>query len=108
MFGEAKVDAFFLEYDNERSGGFEPLRFLPKNKTAVLGLVTTKTPQLEAPHDLRRRIAAAATFAPLDCLAISPQCGFSSTIGGNPITQEDQRRKLELVVGIARDVWGTA
>jgi 5-methyltetrahydropteroyltriglutamate--homocysteine methyltransferase len=108
MFGGTNVKAFFLEYDNERAGGLAPLRFLPRDKRAVLGLVTSKSPALEDPEVLKRRIDEAATYAPLDSLAISPQCGFSSTIGGNPLTVDDQRRKLELVVRVARDVWGGA
>ena len=108
MFGETNVKAFFLEYDNERAGTFAPLRFLPRHKHAVLGIVTTKSPLLEEADALKRRIDEAATFAPLDNLAVSPQCGFSSTIGGNPITVDDERRKLDLVVRVARDVWGSA
>ena len=108
LFGESKVDVFFLEYDSERAGGFEPLRFLPEDKVAVLGLVTTKSPQLEDAGALKRRIDEAAGFAPLDNLAISPQCGFSSTVAGNPVTIDDERRKLELLVKVAHDVWGSA
>ncbi|HJQ59281.1 MAG TPA: 5-methyltetrahydropteroyltriglutamate--homocysteine S-methyltransferase [Vineibacter sp.] len=108
MFGEANVKAFFLEYDTDRAGGFAPLRFLPTHKHAVLGLVSSKVPQLESPDALKRRIDQAAVYAPLDRLAISPQCGFSSTIGGNPVTADDQRRKLDLVVRVAHDVWGSA
>jgi 5-methyltetrahydropteroyltriglutamate--homocysteine methyltransferase len=105
VFNAIGVDAYFLEYDSERAGGFEPLRFLPKGKTAVLGLVTTKSPKLEAMDDLKRRIEAAARFAPLEQLALSPQCGFSSGIGGETMTRDDQLRKLELVVDTAREVW---
>ncbi|MEQ8348725.1 MAG: 5-methyltetrahydropteroyltriglutamate--homocysteine S-methyltransferase [Sneathiellaceae bacterium] len=108
LFNETEVDAFFLEYDSERAGGFEPLRRLPATKVAVLGLVTTKSPALESEDDLARRIDSAAQFAPLDNLAVSPQCGFSSTIGGNPVTIDDERRKLELVVQVAHRVWGSA
>jgi 5-methyltetrahydropteroyltriglutamate--homocysteine methyltransferase len=108
LFGECGVHAFFLEYDTERAGGFEPLRFLPEDKVAVLGLVTTKAPTLENAVDLQRRINEAAGFAPLENLAISPQCGFSSTVAGNPVTIDDEKRKLELLVNVARDVWGSA
>jgi len=104
------VDGYFLEYDDERSGGFEPLRFFPKNshKRIVLGIVSTKRPELEAKDDLKRRIDAAAKFVPLENLCISPQCGFASTYKGNPVSEDIQRRKLELVVETAREVWGSA
>jgi 5-methyltetrahydropteroyltriglutamate--homocysteine methyltransferase len=108
LFNECNADAFFLEYDTERAGGFEPLRHLPADKVAVLGLVTTKAPDLEDAGDLKRRIEDAAQYAPLDNLAISPQCGFSSTVGGNPLTIDDERRKLELLVAVANEVWGSA
>jgi 5-methyltetrahydropteroyltriglutamate--homocysteine methyltransferase len=108
VFGEIAVDAFFLEYDTPRAGGFEPLRFVGKGKIAVLGLVSTKTPELESTDMLARRIDAAARFLPLDQMALSPQCGFSSNYLGNPITADDERRKLELVVKVAEQVWGTA
>lgn len=108
LFGESRVHAFFLEYDSGRAGGFEPLRHLPADKIAVLGLVSTKSPRLETADELKRRIDAAARFAPLDNLAISPQCGFSSTVAGNPLAIDDQRRKLELLVSVAADVWGGA
>ncbi len=107
-FGEINLDAFFLEYDTPRAGGFEPLRYLNKNKVAVLGLVTTKKPQLESADELRRRIDEAAKYVPLDRLALSPQCGFASTIKGNSLTPDDQWRKLELIVNTARSVWGSA
>jgi len=100
------LDAFFLEYDDERSGDFRPLRFLPKGKIVVLGLVTTKFGELETKDALKRRIEEAARYAPLDQLALSPQCGFSSTVHGNNIAVEDQRRKLALVLETAQDVWG--
>ena len=100
------VDAYFLEYDDERSGDFRPLRFLPKGKTVVLGLVTTKLRQLERKDDLKRRIDEAARYAPLEQLALSPQCGFSSTVHGNDIAVEQQIEKLRLVVETAREVWG--
>ncbi len=106
LFNQIGVDAYFLEYDSPRAGGFEPLRFLPKGKTAVLGLVTTKTPKLEAKDDLKRRIDEAARFAPIEQLALSPQCGFSSGIGGETMTPADQMAKLRLVVETAREVWG--
>jgi 5-methyltetrahydropteroyltriglutamate--homocysteine methyltransferase len=108
VFGEMAVDAFFLEYDSPRAGGFAPLRYLTGHKVAVLGLVTTKKPQLEKADDLRRRIDEAAKYVPMDRLALSPQCGFASTLAGNAITQDDQRRKLDLVVRTARAVWGAA
>ncbi len=100
------VDAFFMEFDSARAGGFEPLRLLPRDKTVVLGLVTTKVGQLEDADALTRRIDEAARFVPLDRLCLSPQCGFSSTHHGNALSQEDQWRKLELVVDVAREVWG--
>jgi 5-methyltetrahydropteroyltriglutamate--homocysteine methyltransferase len=100
------VDAFFMEFDSERAGGFEPLRLLPADKTVVLGLVTTKLGQLEDADALERRIDEAARFVPLERLCLSPQCGFSSTHHGNALSHEDQWRKLELVVEVARKVWG--
>ena len=106
LLAEMNLDAFFLEYDDDRSGDFRPLRFLPKGKIVVLGLVTTKFGQLENKDDLKRRIDEAAKYAPLEQLALSPQCGFSSTVHGNNIAVEDQRRKLALVVETAADVWG--
>jgi 5-methyltetrahydropteroyltriglutamate--homocysteine methyltransferase len=106
LFSELAVDGFFLEYDDERSGGFEPLRFVPKGKMVVLGLVTTKRGALENPDDLKRRIDEAARYVPLDQLCLSPQCGFSSTVEGNVLTQDEQQAKLELVVRVAEDVWG--
>jgi 5-methyltetrahydropteroyltriglutamate--homocysteine methyltransferase len=106
LFSELDVDGFFLEYDDERSGGFEPLRFLPKGKMVVLGLVTTKSGGLERKDDLKRRIDQAAKFAPLDQLCLSPQCGFASTAEGNLLTIDEQFAKLRLVIETARDVWG--
>jgi 5-methyltetrahydropteroyltriglutamate--homocysteine methyltransferase len=106
LFGELTVDGFFLEYDDPRSGGFEPLRFIPPGKMVVLGLVTTKTGALEDPDLLRRRIDQASKYVPLDQLALSGQCGFSSTVEGNVLTYDQQRAKLELIVQVARDVWG--
>jgi 5-methyltetrahydropteroyltriglutamate--homocysteine methyltransferase len=106
LFSELAVDGFFLEYDDERSGGFEPLRFVPKGKMVVLGLITTKRGQLEDPDAIKRRIDEAAKFVPLDQLCLSPQCGFSSTVEGNVLTADEQRAKLALIVKIAREVWG--
>ena len=105
-FGSLKADRFLMEYDSERAGGFEPLRFIPKRKTVVLGLITTKQPHLEAEDLLARRIDEAATYVPLENLALSTQCGFASTLLGNLITRDDMRRKLELVARVARKVWG--
>jgi 5-methyltetrahydropteroyltriglutamate--homocysteine methyltransferase len=106
LFGELAVDGFFLEYDDARSGGFEPLRFVPPGKRVVLGLVTTKRPELERKDDLKRRIDEAARFVPLEQLALSPQCGFSSTVEGNSLTRDEQVAKLALVVETAQEVWG--
>jgi 5-methyltetrahydropteroyltriglutamate--homocysteine methyltransferase len=106
LLSEMKVDAYFLEYDDERSGDFRPLRFLPKGKIVVLGLVTTKLGALESKDDIKRRIDEAAKFVPLDQLALSPQCGFSSSYHGNDIQMTQQHAKLKLVVDIAREVWG--
>ncbi len=106
LFTGLNVEGFFLEYDDERSGGFEPLRFVPPGKMVVLGLVTTKRGELEDPDTLKRRIEAASAFVPLDQLCLSPQCGFSSTVEGNALTYEQEVAKLELIVKVARDVWG--
>jgi 5-methyltetrahydropteroyltriglutamate--homocysteine methyltransferase len=106
VFTRLNVRAFFLEYDSDRAGGFEPLRFVPKGKTVVLGLISSKVPELEKKDDLKRRIDAAARYVPLENLCLSPQCGFSSTHHGNKITVEDQKRKLGLALEVARDVWG--
>ena len=107
LLNELQVDGFFMEWDDERSGGFEPLRFLPKGeKCVVLGLVTTKKGELEAKDELKRRIEDAARYAPLDQLCLSPQCGFSSTVEGNELTHDDQWRKLALIVEVAEEVWG--
>ena len=106
LFGELKVDGFFLEYDDARSGGFEPLRYVPKGKMVVLGLMTTKKGALEKKDDLKRRIDQAAKFVPLEQLCLSPQCGFSSTVDGNALTLDEQIAKLELIVDTAREVWG--
>jgi 5-methyltetrahydropteroyltriglutamate--homocysteine methyltransferase len=106
LFNELAVDGFFLEYDDARSGGFEPLRFVPKGKMVILGLVTTKKGALEKKDDLKRRIDEAAKFAPLEQLALSPQCGFASTEEGNVLTEEQQWAKMREVVEIAEEVWG--
>ena len=107
LLNELQVDGFFMEWDDERSGGFEPLRFLPKgDKCVVLGLVTTKKGELEPKDELKRRIDEAGRFAPLDQLCLSPQCGFSSTVEGNELTHDDQWRKLALIVDVAEEVWG--
>jgi 5-methyltetrahydropteroyltriglutamate--homocysteine methyltransferase len=105
LFNELPHQRFLLEYDSPRAGGFEPLRFVPKGKTVVLGLVSTKIAALESVDELKRRIDAAAKFLPLDQLAISPQCGFASDVVGNLISADDQKRKLERVVEVARQVW---
>lgn len=105
VFGGLHVDRFLLEYDSERAGDFSPLRFMPADKLVVLGLITTKSPQLEKQDELLRRIDEASKYVPLDRLALSPQCGFASTLVGNPLSWDDQRRKLELVVDTARRVW---
>ena len=106
-FSQLNVDRFLLEYDTQRAGGFEPLRFVPKTKMVVLGLISSKEPALEPIDQLRRRIDEAARYVPLENLAIAPQCGFASTMLGNLLTWDEQRRKLELVVETARKVWGT-
>ena len=106
LFGELAVDGFFLEYDDERSGSFEPLRFVPPGKQVVLGLVTTKRPELEDREALKRRIEEAARYVPIDQLCLSGQCGFSSTVEGNELTYQDQQAKLRLIVDVAADVWG--
>ncbi len=106
LFNELAVDGFFLEYDDERSGDFAPLRFVPPGKQVVLGLVTTKRPDLESKDTLKRRIEEASRYVPLNQLCLSPQCGFSSTVEGNALTYEDQVAKLRLVVEVAAEVWG--
>jgi 5-methyltetrahydropteroyltriglutamate--homocysteine methyltransferase len=106
LFNSLRHDRFLLEYDTERAGTFEPLRFVPKSKIVVLGLVSTKVPQIESNDELKRKLDEASRYLPLEQLAISPQCGFSSNIVGNLITEEDQWRKLELVQRVAADVWG--
>lgn len=107
LFNELNVDAYFLEYDDERSGDFAPLRFVPDNKTVVLGLVTTKLAQLETSDELKKRVDEAAKYMPLEHMCLSPQCGFSSTVHGNELTESDQWAKLELVVNTANDIWGS-
>jgi 5-methyltetrahydropteroyltriglutamate--homocysteine methyltransferase len=110
LFNELDVDGFFLEYDDARSGGFEPLRFVPRGqgrrKFVVLGLVTTKRGRLESKDELKRRIDEAARYVPLEQLCLSPQCGFSSTEEGNALTVDEQKAKLALIVETAREVWG--
>jgi 5-methyltetrahydropteroyltriglutamate--homocysteine methyltransferase len=108
LFNELTYDRFLLEYDSPRAGSFEPLRFVPQGKLVVLGLVSTKTPELEQTDELKRRIDEASRYVPLDQLAISPQCGFSTNVGGNLISEDDQKRKLEVVVETARQVWQCA
>jgi len=106
VFGELDVDRLLLEYDSDRAGGFEPLRFVPRGRQVVLGLVTTKVGTLEKQDDLLRRIEEASRFVPIEDLALSPQCGFASIEQGNLLSWDEQRRKLELVVDTARKVWG--
>ena len=108
VFGGLAVDAFFLEFDSERAGGFAPLRFVPDGVDVVLGLVSSKSPELESADDLVRRIEEASEYVPIERLGISPQCGFASTAGGNPLTEDDERRKLARVVEVADRVWGSA
>jgi 5-methyltetrahydropteroyltriglutamate--homocysteine methyltransferase len=103
---QTAVDGFFLEYDTARAGGFEPLRFVPRGKKVVLGLISTKTPVLEKKDALKKRIDEAAKFVPLDDLCLSPQCGFASSEVGNKLSEDDQKRKLELAVQVAKEVWG--
>ena len=106
-FSRIDVDGFFLEYDDERSGGFEPLRYIPKGKRVVLGLVSSKVPQLESKDALKKRIEQAAKIVPLENLCLSPQCGFSSTHHGNNLTVEEERAKLKLCIDTAKEVWGS-
>jgi 5-methyltetrahydropteroyltriglutamate--homocysteine methyltransferase len=108
LFGQLNVDTFLLEYESERAGTFQPLRFVPRGKTVVLGLVSSKLAELESPDQLAHRIDEASKYLPLENLALSPQCGFASTMEGNLLSEEQQWRKLELVVEAARRVWGTA
>jgi len=106
LFNELPHQRFLLEYDDERSGGFEPLRFVPKGKIVVLGLISSRTPQMEDRDALRARIDQAARFIPIEQLALSPQCGFASSIAGNPLTADDQWRKIDLMLDVAHEVWG--
>jgi methionine synthase II (cobalamin-independent) len=106
LFGELGVDGFFLEYDDPRSGGFEPLRFVPKSKLVVLGLVTTKRGELESKDELKRRIEQASQYVDLDQICLSPQCGFSSTVEGNVLSYDQEVEKLRLIVETAQEVWG--
>ncbi len=106
VFQTLDIGNFFMEYDSERAGDFRPLRHVPAGKMVILGLVSTKTPQLESKDDLKRRVDAAAKFIPLDRLGLSPQCGFASNFAGNPLSIDDERRKLALVVETAREIWG--
>jgi 5-methyltetrahydropteroyltriglutamate--homocysteine methyltransferase len=108
LLSELDIDGFFLEYDDARSGGFAPLRFLPKGKIVVLGLMSSKRAEVESKDEIKRRIDEAAQFAPLDQLALSHQCGFSSTSHGNDLTEDDQWRKLERLVEVSEEVWGAA
>ena len=107
LFNELNVDGYFMEFDDERSGGFAPLRFVPREKYVVLGLVTSKKGELEAKDDIKRRIEEAGKFVDIDQLCLSPQCGFSSTMEGNSLSRDQQIAKLRLVVETAEEVWGT-
>jgi 5-methyltetrahydropteroyltriglutamate--homocysteine methyltransferase len=106
LFHNIGVDGYFMEYDSDRAGGFEPLRFVPKGKTVVLGLVTSKSGDLESKDDLKRRIDDAARYLDLDQLCLSPQCGFASTEEGNLLTEDQQWAKLSRIVEVAEEVWG--
>ena len=106
LFNSINVHGYFMEFDSERSGGFEPLRFVPKGKMVVLGLVTSKSGTLESKDELKRRIDQTAKFVPLDQLCLSPQCGFASSEEGNILAEEEQWAKLRLVVKVAEEVWG--
>jgi 5-methyltetrahydropteroyltriglutamate--homocysteine methyltransferase len=106
LFNELAVDGFFMEWDDERSGSFEPLRFLPKGKVVVLGLVTTKRGELEQKDEIKRRIEEASRFVDVDQLCLSPQCGFSSTVEGNVLSYDEEVAKLRLIVETAAEVWG--
>jgi 5-methyltetrahydropteroyltriglutamate--homocysteine methyltransferase len=107
VFGRSGVDMLFLEFDSERSGDFGPLRHVPPGTTVVLGLVSSKTPVLEPRDDLLRRVEEASKVVPIERLALSPQCGFASTVGGNPVTEEDEKRKLARIAEVCEEVWGT-
>ena len=106
FFAETRVNHFLLEYDTPRAGDFAPLRFVPKNKGVVLGLISSKTPALESLDQLKRRVEEAARYVDLDRLAISPQCGFASTVAGNPLSEHEERAKLALIVRAALSIWG--
>jgi 5-methyltetrahydropteroyltriglutamate--homocysteine methyltransferase len=106
LFGKLNAQRLLLEYDDPRSGSFDPLKDVPDDRFVVLGLITTKQPRLESAVELKQRITEASRFLPMDRLGLSPQCGFSSSIVGNRISPEDQKRKLDLVVRLARDLWG--
>jgi 5-methyltetrahydropteroyltriglutamate--homocysteine methyltransferase len=106
LFDRIKVHGYFMEYDTERAGGFEPLRFVPQDKTVVLGLVTTKSGALESKDAIKSRIEEAAKFADLDRLCLSPQCGFASTEEGNTLAETDEWAKLKMIGEVAREVWG--
>ena len=106
LFNEINIQAYFMEYDTDRAGGFEPLRFVPKNKTVVLGLVTSKIGTLESKDELKRRIDEAAKYIALDQLCLSPQCGFASTEEGNILAEDEQWAKLRMIVELAEEVWG--
>jgi 5-methyltetrahydropteroyltriglutamate--homocysteine methyltransferase len=105
LFARTDATHFLLEYDTPRAGDFAPLRFVPRSKGVVLGLVSSKTPTLESRESLQRRVDEASRHIDLDCLAISPQCGFASSVAGNPLSEADQRAKLKLVVDTARAIW---
>jgi 5-methyltetrahydropteroyltriglutamate--homocysteine methyltransferase len=106
LFNTINVHGYFMEYDSERAGGFEPLRFVPKDKTVVLGLVTSKSGSLESKDELKRRIDEAAKFVPLEQLCLSPQCGFASSEEGNILAEEEQWAKLRMIVELAGEIWG--
>jgi len=106
LFNRIKVHGYFMEYDSDRAGGFEPLRLVPKGKSVVLGLVTTKTSQLESKDAIRRRIDEAAKFVDIDQLCLSPQCGFASSEEGNTLAEEDQWAKMRMIAEVAQEVWG--
>ncbi|HEY3240476.1 MAG TPA: 5-methyltetrahydropteroyltriglutamate--homocysteine S-methyltransferase, partial [Acidimicrobiia bacterium] len=108
VFAGTDVDVLLLEFDSERAGGFAPLRLVPEDRQVVLGLVSSKTPQLESKDELKRGIESAARYVPVENLGLSPQCGFASTAAGNPLTEDDQKRKLALVVEVAQEIWGSA
>jgi 5-methyltetrahydropteroyltriglutamate--homocysteine methyltransferase len=106
LFNEVKIQTYFMEYDSDRAGGFEPLRFVPKDKMVVLGLVTSKSGTLESKDELKRRIEEASKYISLDQLCLSPQCGFASTEEGNILAEDEQWAKLRMIVEVAEDVWG--